>query len=68
MSFYVVRCGACFQLSQIKTDLRDVLYSEKWTPDAFLLAKAYVVDDEARELAERDKLPRVQLKQQGKKM
>ncbi len=35
------------ELQQIKTDLRDVLYSHKWTPDAFLLARAYVNEDEA---------------------
>ena len=30
------------QLNQLKSDLRDVLYSHKWTPDAYLLAKAYI--------------------------
>lgn len=30
------------ELLQIKADLRDVLYSHKWTPDAFLMARAYV--------------------------
>ena len=34
------------ELQQIKADLRDVLYSHKWTPDAFLLARAYVADEE----------------------
>ncbi len=29
------------ELVQIKADLRDVLYSHKWTPDAFLMARAY---------------------------
>ncbi len=33
------------ELEQIKADLRDVLYSHKWTPDAFLLARAYVSKD-----------------------
>lgn len=33
------------ELMQIKADLRDVLYSHKWTPDAYLLARAYVVDE-----------------------
>ena len=33
------------ELLQIKADLRDVLYSHKWTPDAFLMARAYVSDD-----------------------
>ncbi|CAD5111892.1 DgyrCDS1155 [Dimorphilus gyrociliatus] len=37
------------ELNRLKTDLKDVLYSHKWTPDAFLLAKAYVVEDEAKE-------------------
>ena len=32
------------ELMRIKSDLRDVLYSHKWTPDAYLLARAYVVD------------------------
>ncbi len=35
------------ELQQIKADLRDVLYSHKWTPDAFLLARAYVAEDKA---------------------
>ncbi|XP_065190048.1 uncharacterized protein LOC135820918 isoform X2 [Sycon ciliatum] len=29
------------ELGQLKADLNDLLYSNKWTPDAFLLAKAY---------------------------
>lgn len=33
------------ELHRIKADLRDVLYSHKWTPDAFLLARAYVSED-----------------------
>jgi hypothetical protein len=33
------------ELVQIKADLRDVLYSHKWTPDAFLMARAYVSED-----------------------
>lgn len=33
------------ELLQIKADLRDVLYSHKWTPDAFLMARAYVSAD-----------------------
>ena len=33
------------ELQQIKADLRDVLYSHKWTPDAFLLARAYVTNE-----------------------
>ena len=38
---------------QIKADLRDVLYSHKWTPDAYLMAKAYVVGREEEEEGER---------------
>lgn len=33
------------ELTQIKADLRDVLYSHKWTPDAYLMARAYVSDE-----------------------
>lgn len=33
------------ELLQIKADLRDVLYSHKWTPDAFLMARAYISGD-----------------------
>ena len=33
------------ELRQIKSDLRDILYSHKWTPDAYLLARAYVADE-----------------------
>ena len=37
------------QLVQIKADLRDVLYSHKWTPDAYLIARAYISDKEEDE-------------------
>lgn len=33
------------ELSKLKSDLNDALYSDKWTPDAYLLAKSYVTDD-----------------------
>ena len=33
------------KLTQIKADLRDVLYSHKWTPDAYLMARAYISDE-----------------------
>jgi len=33
------------ELLQIKADLKDVLYSHKWTPDAFLMARAYINED-----------------------
>ena len=57
-----------FQLTQLKFDLKDALYSHKWTPDAYLLAKAYIVDDEAREAAERDRLPKIALSQQNRRL
>ena len=56
------------QLNQLKSDLRDVLYSHKWTPDAYLLAKAYIADDDAREAAETSKLPKMPLKQSTRKL
>lgn len=58
------------ELNQLKTDLRDVLYSHKWTPDAYLLARAYVADDEAAEAAQqpRRSLPRVPMKHLTKKL
>ena len=37
------------ELMQIKADLRDVLYSHKWTPDAYLIARAYVCDEEDKD-------------------
>jgi len=56
------------ELSGLKSDLRDVLYSHKWSPDAYLLAKAYVVDDDAKEAAVRDRLPKLALRQQSRKL
>lgn len=41
----VMVSGLLVQLVSVRSDLRDVLYSSKWTPDAFLLAKKYVKDD-----------------------
>ncbi|XP_032899331.1 coiled-coil domain-containing protein 74A-like isoform X5 [Amblyraja radiata] len=32
------------ELLRLKTSLRDLLYSNKWTPDAYLLAKAYLAE------------------------
>ena len=32
----------CTQLVQLKADLQDLLYSDKWTPDAYLIARGYV--------------------------
>ncbi|XP_021370442.1 coiled-coil domain-containing protein 74A-like isoform X1 [Mizuhopecten yessoensis] len=37
------------ELDRLKSDLRDVLYSHKWTPDAYLLAKAYIAEDDAKD-------------------
>ena len=61
---------------QLKSDLRDVLYSHKWSPDAYLLAKAYVVEDEGKDPQQlssssavaRERLPRLQLRQQTRKL
>ena len=33
------------KLSKLKSDLNDALYSDKWTPDAYLLAKSYVAEE-----------------------
>ena len=33
------------QLSKLKSDLNDALYSDKWTPDAYLLAKSYMAEE-----------------------
>lgn len=44
-TFLHVNLSLIFQLSKLKSDLNDVLYSDKWTPDAYLLAKSYVADD-----------------------
>lgn len=55
-----------FQLDSLKSDLRDVLYSHKWTPDAYLLAKAYIAEDDAKE---QDKtLPKLTLKNPSRKL
>lgn len=53
-------------LVRLKSDLKDVLYSHKWTPDAYLLAKAYVASETPQEV--KGKLPRVALKNQTKKL
>lgn len=51
------------QLQQLKSDLSDVLYSHKWTPDAYLLAKAYIADEEPQ-----SNLPRLRLRASTKKL
>ncbi|XP_033116995.1 uncharacterized protein LOC117116956 isoform X2 [Anneissia japonica] len=43
-----------YELTRLKADLKDVLYSHKWTPDAYLLAKAYVAEEEGAATAEPD--------------
>ncbi|CAC5405897.1 unnamed protein product [Mytilus coruscus] len=54
------------ELDSLKSDLRDVLYSHKWTPDAYLLAKAYIAEDDAKE---QDKtLPKLSLKNPSRKL
>jgi len=42
----VVESECLMQLKQLKLDLRDVLYSHKWTPDAYLLARAYITEED----------------------
>ncbi|XP_066304268.1 coiled-coil domain-containing protein 74A-like isoform X1 [Branchiostoma lanceolatum] len=58
------------ELLRLKSDLRDVLYSHKWTPDAYLLAKAYVADDKSSEgeVESVAKLPKVPMKNPTKKL
>eukprot|EP00918_Siedleckia_nematoides_P097606 GHVU01213837.1.p1 GENE.GHVU01213837.1~~GHVU01213837.1.p1 ORF type:complete len:435 (+),score=53.92 GHVU01213837.1:564-1868(+) len=56
------------ELNQLKTDLRDVLYSHKWTPDAYLLAKAYIAEDDANDGSDVQRLPRLPLKQPSRKL
>ena len=34
------------QLHRMKADLKEVLYSHKWTPDAYLMAKAYIAEEQ----------------------
>jgi hypothetical protein len=51
----------------LKSDLRDVLYSHKWTPDAYLLAKAYIAEDDAKSAKEKS-LPKVALKNPSRKL
>lgn len=53
------------ELDSLKSDLRDVLYSHKWTPDAYLLAKAYIAEDDAKT---EKTLPKVALKNPSRKL
>ncbi|XP_059171894.1 uncharacterized protein LOC131952964 [Physella acuta] len=58
------------ELDRLKLDLRDVLYSHKWTPDAFLMAKAYIAADDRKEgeKGSRSSLPRIPLKNPMRKI
>ncbi|XP_043572143.1 coiled-coil domain-containing protein 74B-like [Chiloscyllium plagiosum] len=54
------------ELLRLKTSLKDLLYSNKWTPDAYLLAKAYLADlSQDRDVVQ---LPKVPLKEPPKKL
>ncbi|XP_077995748.1 coiled-coil domain-containing protein 74B-like isoform X1 [Glandiceps talaboti] len=57
------------ELMRLKADLKDVLYSHKWTPDAYLLAKAYVAEEgEQEDPHGSGKLPKIALKGQSRKL
>ncbi|XP_076434951.1 coiled-coil domain-containing protein 74B-like [Babylonia areolata] len=60
------------ELERLKSDLRDVLYSHKWTPDAYLLAKAYIAEDDKKgdspEAVSKSALPKIPLKNQTRKL
>ncbi|RUS84933.1 hypothetical protein EGW08_007295 [Elysia chlorotica] len=56
------------ELDRLKLDLRDVLYSHKWTPDAYLMAKAYIAEDDRREDEKGGSLPRIPLKNPTRKL
>lgn len=50
-----------------------MLYSHKWTPDAYLLAKAYIAEDDKKEeetgaAAGRTGLPRIPLRNPSRKL
>ncbi|XP_071945384.1 uncharacterized protein [Antedon mediterranea] len=58
-----------YELTRLKADLKDVLYSHKWTPDAYLLAKAYIAEEDGDTNAEGEgKSPRVALKNHSRKI
>lgn len=69
-----VNANQAHELDRLKSDLRDVLYSHKWTPDAYLLAKAYIAEDDAKEQDQKDKvsaaaaLPKIALKNPSRKL
>ena len=62
----IILIPCTFQLDSLKSDLRDVLCSHKWTPDAYLLAKAYIAEDDAKE--QEKTLPKLSLKNPSRKL
>lgn len=59
------------ELERLKSDLRDVLYSHKWTPDAYLLAKAYIAEDDKKvdsDSTPKSSLPKIPLKHHTRKL
>lgn len=68
---YLLTYLRCPQLERLKSDLRDVLYSHKWTPDAYLLAKAYIAEDDKKDDSDsgsKSSLPKIALKNQTRKL
>ncbi|XP_078277646.1 coiled-coil domain-containing protein 74B isoform X2 [Rhinoraja longicauda] len=54
------------ELLHLKTSLRDLLYSNKWTPDAYLLAKAYLAElSQEQDVVQ---LPKVPLTERAKRL
>ncbi|XP_055511908.1 coiled-coil domain-containing protein 74A isoform X1 [Leucoraja erinacea] len=54
------------ELLRLKTSLRDLLYSNKWTPDAYLLAKAYLAElSQEQDVVQ---LPKVPLTERAKRL
>ena len=65
------------ELRKLKADLRDLLDSNKWSPDAFLLARAYVADltraeaeqqQQQQQQQQTTSLPRIELRQRTKRL
>lgn len=55
-----------YELQLIKSDLKEVLYSHKWTPDAYLMAKAYIAEEQ--NIAGDAKLPKLALRNPTRKL
>ncbi|XP_051888030.1 coiled-coil domain-containing protein 74B-like [Pristis pectinata] len=54
------------ELLRLRTSLKDLLYCNKWTPDAYLLAKAYLAElSQEQDIVQ---LPRVPLKEPARKL